>query len=108
MKEEKSNATGPTGVNMIEGSNSQISNLVQQEVTKYMNSINPNFINMVNMLDSSGINKWFAFNAFNFLNHETWIIDTGATNHMSGNIEFLMISINWIIHALSYYLMVRH
>lgn len=61
--------------------------MIQQEIAKFMNNINPNFLNMVNMLDSSGNKHCFALNAFNSSFNKCWIIDTGASNHISGNIE---------------------
>lgn len=41
-----------------------ISSLIQQEITKYMNNINSNFLNIVSMLESPGNPKLLALSIF--------------------------------------------
>lgn len=64
----------------------QMTTMIQQEVAKYINSIDPNLLNMVSMMDSSGIAQYFALNAFTSQCTNSWIMDSGASNHICGNI----------------------
>lgn len=66
--------------------NNQMSSLIQKQIIKFMNNINPNFLNMVNMMVSSGNQFKFALNIFDVDMSNSWIIDYGASNHMSWNV----------------------
>lgn len=71
---------------MIEESSTQIANMIQREIAKYMNSSNSTYMNMVNHLESVGNQPSFALSAYNSFCKNIWIIDTGASNHICGNL----------------------
>lgn len=66
---------------------SQISRIIQQEVAKYLNNLNPNLANLVNLLESSDTTDSYVLTAFNRDNYESWIIDTRASSHITRNLK---------------------
>lgn len=55
-----------------------------------MSIINQNFLNIVSMLESPGKQILFALSVFADLCYECWIFDTGASNHITGNINLFI------------------
>lgn len=86
-KNENGSRTSSSGPRIIYTQNSQMSSLIQQDINKFINNINPNFLNMVNMMDSPGNELYFALNVFGSALNDCWIIDTGAFIHMTGNVR---------------------
>lgn len=61
--------------------------MIQQEINKFMSNINPNFLIMVNMLDSICNHFYFALNAFESIHNCSWIIDLGSSYHICINLD---------------------